>query len=155
MTMLPEDLAYFMAQRQEEPGIWLVTVVGDSFGGTLRFAIDKKPVTSRGNIFKEGYILFEEPGDSSSIPVCKVTIPNIDREIGLALVEMKHGLTIHFELVRDEDPNRVVMSWRNMKLKNAKIDPIVVTGELCAAGIEDEPYSPLRITPSAFPGLYK
>jgi hypothetical protein len=150
MTISSEALAWMMQKDQPEPGIWLVTV-----NGLLRFAIDKKPVTSRGEIFKEGYIIFEEPGDSEDIPVCKVTVPNVDREIGLFLEDATSGLTLLFELVRDGSPDQVVWAWRNMRLKNANIDPLMITGELSAASFEDEPYAPLRITPSAFPGLYR
>ena len=153
------DIAWLMQRSGAEPGIWLLTVEGPELAGKLYFARNPKPVVSvRNNVaitFGASWFEFEEPGDGDDVPVAKITLPNVDREIGLALEEARSGLTLHFELVREGDPNRVVMAWRMMQLRKAKVDPLVVTGELCAARFEDEPYAPFRVTPAAFPGLYR
>jgi hypothetical protein len=155
MTRLsPADIEWLLQRRADEPGIWLMTVDGPELDGARYFALNKVPVTSRGTVFEPGGFDFSEPGDNEEIPEARISVPNIDRAIGHALQEARSGLTFSFELVRENDPDRVVMSWRQLELRNAKIDHLAVTGNLSAANYQDEPYKPLKISQSKFPGLY-
>jgi hypothetical protein len=155
MSLNPADIQWLMQRQADEPGIWLMTIEGPELGGKLYFARSPKPVTSRGQVYQDSWFEFEEPGDADALPEARISLPNVDRVVGLALEEAHSTLTLHFELIRDSDPDRVVMAWRMLELKDANADPLMVTGTLCAARFDDEPYAPLRVTPSTFPGLYQ
>ncbi len=154
MAIDPQDIEWLLQRDGAEPGIWLMTVEGPEVGTPFRIARNTQDITSRGMTFEAGWFDLEDESDSSDMPQPRLTVPNVEREIGL-IVEETSQLTIHFEMVRPSDPDRVVMAWRMMKLRRATVDPLSVTGTISAASFENEPYAPLRISPSDFPGLYR
>lgn len=149
------DTAWLMQRNSAEPGVWLMTIEGPELGGKLYFARHPIAITSRGQVYQESWFEFEEPGDDEAMPEARISLPNVDRVVGLALEEARSSLTLHFELIRESEPDRVVMAWRMLELKDANADWLMVTGTLSAARFDDEPYAPLRVTPSTFPGLYQ
>jgi hypothetical protein len=154
MPVSPSDIPWLMQRHGAEAGVWLMTVNGPDVGGVRRYARYSNPITSRGNVYQAGWFDFEEPGDTDELPVATLSLPNVDREIGLLLEENNDPVTATFELVRIGPPNTVVMAFRALSLRTATTDPLTVTGTLSAARYDDEPYGPLMISPAHFPGLF-
>jgi hypothetical protein len=138
-----------------ELGVWLLTLESTDLSAPQRFALASKDVTSRGLLYTASPVQFDEPGDDDGVPRAKITLPNVDREIGFALEENSNGLTAHFELVLPSNFDVVVQAWRMLDLKSVEINPLSVSGELSACSFEDEPYAALRVTQGLFPGFYR
>lgn len=153
--MLAADIEWLLERSQHEPGIWLVTLTDGVIDGTERFAIHPKPVISRGQTFKPAWFEFEEPSDTEEMPASQVLIPNVNRMVGKALEQGRAGFIAHFELVRDDDRDRVVDAYRNLVLRTSEVDHLMVKAVLSASDFANEVYFPVKVTPRAFLGLYK
>lgn len=154
MTLSAANLEWLYARDGAEPFICLAVITGPELG-TIRLARNTEDVVSRGDVFSASWFDITEPTDTDEQPRTGFMIPNIDRQVGLHLMEAKSGLVVHFEFVRASAPDTVLYALRQLKLRVATITPITVEGELTPVDYGTEPYVPLRISPSAFPGLYR
>lgn len=132
----------------------LATITGPEVPGAIRLVRNTEDFTSRGQLFTTSWFDVSLPSDTQEIPRATMEVPNINREVGLLLMEGISGLTITFELVRPSNPDVPVYAARMLKLRNVTIDPVVVSGELSAALYDSEPYIPLRVSPRDFPGIF-
>jgi hypothetical protein len=153
-ALTPSDMEWLLARNSGEPGIWLLTIDGPELGGVLRYARNTTDIVSRGLLFQRSWWDRDEAADTTELPRYRIQFPNVMRDIGLALEEMSSGLTFSFELVRQSDLDRPLVSHRAWRLESVTIDPLVISGELRTARFENEPYAPLAIVPSKFPGLF-
>ena len=154
MALLPAHVAELLKREGADPDIWLVTITGNQLGGAIRLARNPVAVVSRGLTFNAAYFQIDLPTDTENQPAARMTIPNIDRELGLALHDMTEGLTLTFEMIFASAPDVVVMRVAQLRLQTVSIDAMQITGLLSAARFDTEPYINLRVTPSAFPGLW-
>jgi hypothetical protein len=149
------DLEWLYQRQGAEPGICLATITGPEFPGVTRLARNTEDITSRGNVYKAAWFDVVEPSDNDEQPVTRFTVPNVDGEVGHALLEAGSGLVVHFEWVRPADYDHVIDNLRSLKLRNCRIDALEVSGELSPVQYDTEPYIFTRVSPSAFPGLYR
>lgn len=155
MTLPSWALAELLKRDGEEPGIWLATLSGAELGGVIRLARNTEDFASRGQTYRAAIFEVSLPTDTESQPAASFEIPNVDREVGLALVEMTETVSITFELVFPSHPDEPVERFAMLELVLAQIDPITVSGQLAAADLDNEPYISLRVTPAEFPGLWR
>ena len=154
MAWTADNLEWALQRDGAEPGIFLCTITGPEVPGAIRLARNTEDFASRGQTFSAAYFEISLPSDSSEMPRATMELPNVDREIGLLLMEMRQGLTVTIELVRPSAPDNVIDAWRMMKLRVANIGKLSVSGELSAAAYDTEPYGWQRVNPSDFPGLW-
>ncbi len=148
------DLEWIYQRDGAEPALCLATITGPETG-PFRLVRNAEDIVSRGNVFSAAWFDVEEPADNDGQPVTRFVFPNVDRQIGLILMESTQGLVVHFEWVRASDPDTVKYNLRQLKLRNVRITPVTIEGELSPAQYEIESYQPVRILPNAFPGLCK
>lgn len=148
------DLEWLLTRDGAEPGLYLATITGPEVPGAIRLVRNTEDIVSRGQTYSKAWFDVSLPNDGSEMPRATMEMPNVDREIGLLLMEMSSGLTITIELVRASALDTVLEAWRMMKLRVATISTLSVTGELSAATYETEPYGYLRMGPADFPGLW-
>lgn len=168
MPLSPADNAWLLQREGAEPGIELLTLTGDMLispehpDGIVRLCKYHSDVISRGNTFTVSDFEFSRPEESDQQPVAKLTVANVDRLIGLSLIEasmneaptvIADGLTVLFEMVRPADFNAVIYAADKLKLRNVSIDPLIVEGGLSVAQLDKEPYGSLRMVPAHFPWL--
>jgi hypothetical protein len=152
--MTPDDVKWLLQRNGAEPGIWLLTIESLELGTAFLLARNTENVTSRGNIYSRAWFDLEEPNDTDEEPVVKLSIPNVDREVGLAVLETSSEILATFELVRPSDPDRVVQAYRGLILRRVIVNKIVVQGELSVTDHDTEPCFNVKIGPRDFPGLY-
>ena len=148
------DAEWLFQRDGAETGLMLVTVTGPEIPGAIRLVRNTENFTSRGQVFSASWFDVTLPSDNQDIPRARFEIPNINREVGLLLIEGTSGMTVTFEMVRPSNADVPLYSARMLKLRTVKIDPVVVSGELSAALYDAEPYIPLRVSPRDFPGIY-
>jgi hypothetical protein len=153
MAINQSDIPWLLQRDGAEPGIWLATITGWDGGAAERLARNTEDITSRGQVFKAAGFGVSLPADSDTEPRAGYSVPNIDREPGLALIENNAPLTVSYEMVRPSNPDVVVFAARALKMRTGNITPLEVTGELSAAQYDNEPYINLIVSPDAFPGL--
>lgn len=148
------DAEWAIDRHGGEPGIWLVTLWGPEMAA-LRLARNTEDVVSNGETFAKSWWEVTLPGDTEDQPAAQMSVANINREVGLALMEMTSGLTATFELVRPTDFDTIIKRYAQLQLRLATIDPLSVSGDLSAARHDTEPYIALRFSPRDFPGLHR
>lgn len=153
MAVSQSDIPWLLQRDGAEPGIWLVTISGWDGGATERLARNSENITSRGQVFNAAWFDISLPSDSDGEPRAGFSVPNVNREPGLLLIENNAPLTATYELVRASAPDIVVYSARALKMRTGNITPLEVTGELAAVQYDNEPYINLIVSPDAFPGL--
>ena len=155
MTLTTDQIEWALQRNGGEAGIWLATIFGPEMPEGLRIARNTEDVTSRGLVYTRAWFEIGLPSDTDDQPSATISIPNVNRVPGLALLEGSGGLTVNFELVRPSDFDDVVMSYRMLNLRVATINALSVDAQLSAARLDDEPYGWGRVSPSAFPGLWR
>lgn len=155
MTLTTDQVEWALQRSGGEAGIWLATIFGPEMPEGLRLARNTQDVTSRGLLFTKAWFEIGLPSDTDEQPTASISIPNVDRVPGLALLEGPGGLTVNFELVRPSDYDTVVVSYRMLHLRVATVNVLSVEGQLSAARLEQEAYGWVRVSPSAFPGLWR
>lgn len=154
MQLSAGDIERLYQRDRGEPGILLMTLEGlDMPSGAVRLARNGEDFVSRGQTFSAAWFDAQLPASIEEQPGAQITVPNVNREVGLAVLEMQSALRAHIELVWPSEPDRVVMAWRMLRLRVATIDPLVVTGTLSVARLDSEPYGSIRVTPANFPWL--
>jgi hypothetical protein len=155
MALTQQEIDWANQRYGGEAGIWLMTLFGPERPGGLRFARNTEDVTSRGLVYAKSWFEFSRPTDGDDQSFASVSVPNVDREIGLILLEGSHGLTANFELVRPSDYDKVVESHRMLKVRVATINALSVELRLSSARLDEEPYGWVRVSPALFPGLWR
>lgn len=150
-----DQIEWALERHGAEAGIWLATIFGPENPDGLRLARNTEDVTSRGLLFTKSWFELELPSDTDDVPVSSITIPNVDRIPGLALIEGTGHLTVNFERVRPSDYDTVVESHRMLDFRAVIIKPLTVEAQLAATRLDQEPYGWQRVSPSAFPGLWR
>lgn len=147
--------AFFIDRYGAEALILLATITGEELGAPLYLARNDQDIVSRGNTFKKSWFEPTLPSDNDDQPSSNIKFPNADRQIGLALMEMKKTIVVDLEFIDPNTPDVVLKSFRRLKLRSVTIDVLVVSGELMAATHDTEPYGSFRVGPKFFPGLFR
>lgn len=133
----------------EEP-IRVANDVRDDFGGGTR------GVRSQGENFYYMPFQVKLPNlEQDVIPVAKLEMDNISREITRAIAEINSPPTVRMQIVLSTDPNIVEYDLQGFKLNNTNYDVLVIEGDLTVEYFMNEPYPSVRFTPGRFPGLYR
>lgn len=104
--------------------------------------------------------------DDDSPPQAKVTIPNVDRRIGEAVLNISDSPTIRIELLVKSDftndtPRQPIGSPSPeyvaplLFLRNVTFDAMQFTADIMSYDISTEPWPKIRTTPSDTPALFR
>jgi hypothetical protein len=154
MPLSGADIEGLLSREGGEAVIYLLTLTGaDLPGGVERIARNSEDVTSNGNLFKAGWFDVTLPEESDQQPLVRLTVPNVNRLVGLALIETTESLTVKVEAVWPSNWNAVFYAVDFLKLRFVTIDPLVVEGTLSVAQLDTEPYGAVRLVPAHFPWM--
>jgi hypothetical protein len=103
--------------------------------------------------------------DDERPPRARVSIPNVDRRIGAAVLAVPSvRLNLQLMLKSDFDDNEPrqpigtpVPEYvaRHLFLRNVSCDALALTGEISSFDLAAEPWPKIRSTPDLLPGLYR
>ncbi len=111
-------------------------------------------ITSGGDIYSAFPFQVRLPDSLEDAPPrARLRISNVSREIGQAMRDITSPADVTIEVVRQDAPDVIEMSWPTMKLTNVRWDFLTVEGDLEYENRSREPYPYLVFSPAEFPGV--
>lgn len=151
MTTFAE--AWARARASAVPAGILLTISHESFG-TIRLVGDTVDLVSRGETFSAAPIKFDLPQDDDQVPRATLQLPNVDPEMGRTLMRVVDPPQLTLEVVLLSNPDEPVRRYARMELRNVKIDPINITGEIWGTDNSSEPLGTMPVNPTNNPALF-
>ena len=116
---------------------------------------NNEAITSGGDVYNAFPFEIRLPDNLEDAPPrSRLRIDNVSREIGQALRNMTGvPADVTIEIVRQDDPDTIELSWPAMRLVNVRWDFLTVEGDLEFEDLVREPYPFLTFSPAEFPGV--
>ncbi|MGE0256917.1 MAG: DUF1833 family protein [Alphaproteobacteria bacterium] len=145
------------SSQTDEAFILLLTIDHPTLAAPLRVTSDGADTVSNGETFVRYPFRLELVEDSEdALPRMRLTIDNVDRQIGQALREAAEvAPTVTAQLILGSNPDTVEAEFAEFRLEEVKWDALTVEGELTLDDLTALPYPFLSYTPSRFPGLFR
>lgn len=142
-------------QETDEVFLVLLTISHSGLASPIRVSSDAVNTTSRSNTYIAYPFEIRLPSEQEgSPPRSTVTIDNVDRTIVNTLRSINSPATFLLEVVTGDDPDTVIVSMPEFKLRNIQGDALQITGELTLEDITQEPFPGGIFSPADFPGLF-
>lgn len=90
----------------------------------------------------------------TAAPRAKLRIDNVSREIGQAIRLIQSPASVMFEVIRQETPDIVEVSFPGMILRDVNYTAMTVEGSIEFEDLTREPYPGRSFTPAEYPGLF-
>ena len=120
----------------------------------IRVVNNKVDITSGGDVYSAFPFEIRLPDSLEDAPPrARLRIDNISREIGQAIRDMTSAADVTIEVVRQDAPDTIEVSWPVMRLTNVRFDFLSVEGDLEFEDLSREPYPFLSFSPAEFPGV--
>ena len=120
----------------------------------IRVVNNKTDITSGGDVYSAFPFEIRLPDSLEDAPPrARLRIDNISREIGQAIRDMTSAADVTIEVVRQDAPDTIEVSWPVMRLTNVRFDFLSVEGDLEFEDLSREPYPFLSFSPAEFPGV--
>jgi hypothetical protein len=112
-------------------------------------------ITSRGDVYRSAYFVLDVVTDTESPPRATMTIPNVDREIGAAIMLLSSPAEVAIEVLALSHLDEPLYRAARLELRNPQINAIQVSGDLVGHDYSTENMGTLRITPGRFPAYFR
>lgn len=143
------------AQRTDKVFLVLIEIDHDDLSTPIRVVNNTENITSNGNVYQAYPFEINMLSDlKDELPKVTLTIDNVDRQIVQAVRTVSSAPDVTLSVVLADAPNTIEAGPFAMSLKNASYDAFVVSGELGAEDILNEPYPEGTFNPVDFPGLF-
>jgi len=157
------------AQETERVPIILMTIEHDSLPEPLRISSDPTQrltelttdldvaygTVSRGDIYVFFPVRLKLPDDTDEGGgQMEIEIDNVHRSLTETIRNIFTPCVFKTEIVLDNTPDVVEVSWPEFELINIGYNASVITGTLKAETLEREPFPSGKFCPSYFPGLF-
>lgn len=152
------------AQDTSQVFIMLLTITHPNFVEPIRLSSDPttllpiagfRGTISRGNEYIYMPFSVALPSqDDTGIARANISIDNIDRQIVMYIRQADSALSVNLEIVMASSPDVIEVSAPDFRLEKVSYDALTVSGDLSLEYYDLEPYSKLRFTPNAFPGMF-
>jgi Domain of unknown function (DUF1833) len=142
-----------LGHRSDEVALVLLTITSADFT-TIRVVNDGADITSNGNEFLKFPFVIDLPGDGEGVPVARLQIQNVSRQIWEAIEAATATINVKIEVILASDPDTIEKSFDGLELRNVVCNALTVEGELTTQQFTAEPYPHIRAIPSRLPGLF-
>lgn len=147
-------IASLLRRYSCDPLIFLITLTHPKLD-TIRLARNNEPVTSRGQVFSPAPFDIKLADETDELSNLSLTIPNVDRRIGRAMLEIETGMEAAIEAVFASNPDDVFKRYARLELHDVSFDPILLQGTLSHRRITHEPFPNRRVIPNKFFAYYR
>jgi hypothetical protein len=138
-----------------DPLIWLLTIFHPQLD-TILVARNSVGVTSRGGFYSAAPFDIAFVTDNDELPSMNLTVLNVDREIGRALLRVTSpAIECNVEAVLASNLDEVVRRAARFELHGVQFNQHIVSGTLSHKRLTSEPYPNKRVIPSKFPGYFR
>ena len=151
--------AFRSATFQPETGqafLALVTIAHSDLAAPMRLSTDSVDTVSRGLTFVAYPLeITLPPQEAGTLPVARIRIDNVDREISTAVQQITPPLTVTIEMVLSGNPDEVIMAYTDFLLKGITYDALTVEGDLMVRDWGKEPFPAWSFGPGRFASLFR
>lgn len=120
----------------------------------IRVVNNTVDITSGGDVYTAVAFEIRLPDSLEDAPPrSRLRISNVSREIAEAVRSITSAADVTIEVVRQDDPDTIEVSWTAMRLSNVRWDFLTVEGDLEFEDLTREPYPYLTFSPAEFPGV--
>lgn len=143
-----------IAQYATDPFLVRLTISHATLSIPVYVVRNRKAITTTdGRTFIAYPFKISLPNSDDQQPAAKITVANVDREIGQALEAMVDPADFTIEGILSSDPDTVEFSYTNMSMTQASWNFQAVTMTIQRLGYWDQPYARKTIRPSKYPGM--
>jgi Domain of unknown function (DUF1833) len=142
-----------LGHRSDEVALVLLTITSADFT-TIRVVNDGVDITSNGNTFLKFPFVIDLPGDGEGLPIARLQIQNVSRQIWEAIEAATATINVKIEVILASAPDTIEKSFDGLELRNVVCNALTVEGELTTQQFTAEPYPHIRAIPSRLPGLF-
>ena len=122
----------------------------------IRVVNNKEDVISNGETFVGFPFEIPLPDNIEDAPPrTRLQISNVSREIGQAIRLINTPASVTLEIVQQSDLDTIQFTFPGMRLTNAQLDALTVTGDLSFEDLVREPYPSKTFSPAEYPGLIR
>lgn len=143
-----------------------VTITHPTLEAPIFLNNDIKDYILNGNTYLGAAISISLLSDEIGMPKAKVSIPNVDRAIGEAVLGLTTSPQIEMDVYArsdfDNSDPRVAIGTPTVEyraqllfLRNVTCDPLGFTADLLSYDLSSEPWPAIRSTKNRLPGLYR
>lgn len=132
----------------------LLKIEHDDLAAPIRIVNNTVDITSGSDVYSAFAFEIRLPDSLEDAPPRgRLRINNVSREIGQAIRDISSAAAVTLEVVRQDDPDTIEVSWPAMRLTNVRWDFLIVEGDLEFEDLTREPYPYLTFSPAEFPGV--
>lgn len=157
MTLSTQAIRAFTSRESSSPILLLLTIEHPDLASPIRIVKNTvgDDIVSNGDTFIAAPFEMGWPQDDQDAPVTTLTVPNIDRSVGLAIESIVTPAECTMQVVLAETPDTVEREAMKFQLRNCQWDGFSMTGEVSQAYFAQEPWPRWKITPRLFPSLFR
>jgi hypothetical protein len=155
MPSLPSwAAAWAQATASAEPAIALLTLYHPEMANVY-IARNPQDIVSRGNTFVAGWFEPNIVADGASPPRAQISMPNINRTLGILLQRLVGPMQATIEVVTPTHLEEPVYRAARLWVRGIAVDPTTITGDLSRQDHDAETCGLIRVTPARFPAIFR
>lgn len=144
-----------------------LTISHPSLSDDIRIVVDRKDFMLGGKKYLAAPVEIDILTDDDRPPRGRITLQNVDRQIGEAVRRMTNSPQLRIQLLSSidfdltADPRTpigtpaVEYEADYLRLRNVSVDPMQITAEIMSFDYSQEPWPEIRATKSRLPGLFR
>jgi membrane-anchored protein YejM (alkaline phosphatase superfamily) len=157
MPLSADQITQALSRQGDDPWIALLSLQHDSMNAGVPVRMARNPshdVVSNGLTFHRSWFEIEMPSDDETPAQCRVSIQNVDGEIGRFLETLIGPIECTIQVVLASDPDTYGREFLHFKLRNTSWDALNATGDLSQATITNNRWPKYQVTPKFFSHLF-
>jgi len=151
--LTPLQKTWLLAPSSSDPVLFLLTLSSPETG-FVRLVLNTADVTSRGETFRAAYFEIDWISDTDAPPRARLTIPNVNQEVGRIAARITGNPEVLIEAVAASSPDDVIAAARRLELRGITLSALSVSGDLARRDWGTEQTGTIRVLPSNFPALF-
>lgn len=146
--------AWLQARETSEAALCLLTIHHPMIE-TFRLVKNTVNIVSRGDIYNASYFDLDVINDDDQPPRARLTLPNVDRSLGIELRKLVGPPEITLEVVGSAHLDQPIYRAARLEARNISLDPLVISGDLMRHDYGSEQCGTIKITPARAPALFR
>lgn len=132
----------------------LLTITHTDLAQPIRVCSDVEDITSNGNLFVGFPFEFVMPNDTDALPIGRIRIQNVDRQMSEAIKGLRKPPRMLVEGVLRSSPDIVEFAYNHLVVRNIQIDAATITGDIGSFDYSTLPYPRTKSNKTTLPGLF-
>lgn len=147
--------AWLQARESSDAALVLLTITHPEWGDPVRLVRNTEDVTSRGYTYSRAPFDVDVVTDDDQPPRATLTVPNVDRSIGELCLSLSSPPLVAIEVISTAYPDEPIYRAARLELRNVRIDPLSVSGDLAVRDYSQEICGIIVMTPARAPALFR